>query len=113
MVSLQKKDYEKSPSQTIKNRFIIDICFREYCKNISDFTLIYKTYYKSKNKSENIKKLLEDISIEYRVNKTWSNKNYQSTFKNDSIIYFNHLDTVITKFSTKITGETFTQMLKK
>ena len=113
MTSLIKKGVIIIPSQAKNKKFIIDVCFREYCKNISDFPMLFDTYYKSKSKVENIRKLMKDISIEYRVNKSWNNKNYQSAFKNDSIIYFNRLDTIDTNFYTEITGETFNQMLKK
>lgn len=101
------------PALTKNKGFIIDACFKLYCKDISAFDTIISTYYKSKNKLENIKNLIKDISIEYRVNKEWNDNNYQSAFKSDSIIYFNHIDTVKTEFFTEITGETFEQMLKK
>lgn len=113
MTSLIKNGYLIIPGQTKNKKFIIDVCFREYCRNIPDFALIYDTYYKSKSKLENIKNLIKDISIEYRINRAWNNKPYQSVFKNDSIIYFNRLDTIDTKFYTDITGETFKGLLAR
>ena len=113
MTSLIKNGLIILPGQTLNKGFIVDVCFREYCKNISDFDLIASTYYKSKNKSDNIKDLMKDITIEYRINKKWNNENYQSVFKNDSVLYFNHLDTIDTKFYTTITGDTFKKMLAK
>ena len=112
MTSLVKNGFLILQAQPEDKKFIINVCFREYCKNISEFPLIFDTYYKSKNKLESINKIMKDISIEYRVNKNWDNKNYQSAFKNDSILYFNRLDTVETHFYTELTGETFSQMLR-
>lgn len=113
MTSLIKNGLLIIPAQTVNKRFIIDVCFREYCENLKDLSLIASTYYKSANKSENIKNLMKDITVEYRINKKWNNKNYQSAFKNDSVISFNNLDTIDTKFYTAITGDTFKQMLGK
>ena len=56
---------------------------------------------------------MKDITIECRINKKWNDENYQSAFKNDSVLSFNNLDTIDTKFYTAITGDTFKQMLGK
>ena len=113
MTALVKNGNLTLPAQMNKSEFVIDICFREYCKYISDFNSIYDTYYTSKNKLENIKQILKDISIEYRVNKSFNDKNYNSAFKSDSVIYFNRLDTIEIKFYTEITGDIINQMLKR
>jgi len=113
MTALVKNGNLTLPAQTNNGEFVIDICFREYCKYISEFSTVYDNYYTSKNKSENIKEIIKDISIEYRVNKSFNDKNYNSAFKNDSVIYFNRLDTIGIKYYTEITGETINKMLKK
>jgi len=113
MTSILKNGSLIFPAQAKSKKFIIDICFREYCKNIAEFAIIFETYYKSGSKQENIKNLLKDISIEYRVNKNWSNENYQAVFRDKSVLYFDRLDTIDTNFYTEITGETFSQMIGK
>jgi hypothetical protein len=113
MTALVKNGILVLPSKSKNNEFIIDVCFREYCKYISDFSTIYDAYYTSINKSDIIKEIIKDISIEYRVNNLFDDRNYKLAFKKDSVFYFKHTDSIQTNLYTEITGETISKMLKK
>lgn len=113
MTALVKNGILVLPSQSKNNEFIIDVCFREYCKYIVDFSMIYDAYYTSKNKKENINKIIDDVTIEYRFNNSHDDKNYKLAFSKDRIIYFKHTDSIPTNLYTEITGETINKMLKK